>query len=183
MTSSTKNLKNQLSSAALAGALALSALPNGANAGGPYQVFTIDPCRALDTRSGGEGFGRMSPDTSMDILVADTFNQQQGGLETCGIPFPEAKGIYANVVAVGPSGSGANFLTLYPFDTMPPLVSSINYAPDTAALANGIFVPICDEPPAPGTECDFDLVIFNGPSASTDVILDITGYVAEPPPI
>ncbi|MEA3278489.1 MAG: hypothetical protein U9Q81_24965 [Pseudomonadota bacterium] len=123
----------------------------------------------------------MGPDTSLEVLVAGGFILDQGGLEDCGIPFPDAKGVYANLVAVNPSGAGANFLTLYPFESDPPTVSSINYAPGTAALANGIFVPICDH--TGPNDCFWDLVIYNGPSASVDVILDLTGYVAESTPI
>lgn len=83
--------------------------------------------------------------------------------------------MFINVVAVNPSGSTSNFLTLYPFGTTRPLASSINYTPGTFALANGIFVPICGHIDCTTTA---DLSIYNGTTASVDVVIDVTGYVA-----
>ncbi|MEA3277238.1 MAG: S8 family serine peptidase [Pseudomonadota bacterium] len=148
---------------------------------GPYLVHTIAPCRVLDTRLGSPDFDRLAPNETLSILVAGGGITGQGGSEDCGIPEPAARGLYLNVAAVQPPGAqqlpnpSSNFLTLYPSGAVPPLASSINYAPDSFALANGLFVPMCDDLP-----CPWDLEIFNGPSAYVDVVIDVTGYVAAP---
>src|SRR5262245_22442046 len=79
-----------------------------APAGGPYDAFTVPPCRIVDTRLVG---GPIPALGSRSFLTTGSFTSQ-GGQMNCGIPLGTAKGVFFNVVAVGPSGAG--HLTLYP---------------------------------------------------------------------
>jgi hypothetical protein len=144
-------------------------------------VVPVDPCRILDTRFGsGDDFGgvpnRLAPNETMSIDATESFIFGQGGANDCGIPFPEARAVFINVVAVEPTGSFNNHLKVYPFNRPEPGASTLNYEPGVFALANGVFVALCTEFDPSGSTCGDDLTITNGPSASTDVVIDVTGY-------
>ena len=94
-----------------------------------------------------------------------------GGEVHCGIPYVAAKGIFANVVAVQPTGAMNNHLKVYPYGSPEPDAATLSYEPGTFALANGVFVKLC-------SDCPDDLTIKNGSSASTQVVIDVTAYVA-----
>jgi hypothetical protein len=128
-----------------------------------------------------EGAGaphRLSPDETMSIDATEGFIGGQGGAPDCGIPFPEATGVFINVVAVQPTGSFNNHLKVYPFLSSEPGAATMSYEPGSFALANGVFVALCTLANPGGGGCGDDLYITNGPSASTDVVIDVTGYVA-----
>src|SRR5262249_51854973 len=97
----------------------------------------------------------------------------QGGAGDCQVPFPRAKAVYINVVAVGPSGNG--YLTVYPYPLpVPlPLVSTINFSTGQRS-ANGALVPICDAASADCTQGDISVNM--GP-ASSHIVIDVTGYL------
>ena len=103
----------------------------------------------------------------------------QGGEVDCDVPFPSAKGVFVNLVAVDPTGSGSNYITLYPTESTQPLAASISYEQGIFALENGVFVKLCDTATASGGCLSGDLNIYNGPSATVEVVIDVTGYVAE----
>jgi hypothetical protein len=166
--------------------LAVSFAPQTAAAGGPYQVFTVEPCRVLDTRLGsGDDFGgaphALAPDESMSIDVTEGFIAGQGGEADCGIPFPEAKGVFVNVAAVPVSGFFNNHLKAYPFGSPEPNAAILNYDPGSFAISNAVFVALCDLGAAPPGGCGDDLTLTNGPSATTDVVIDVMGYVRSVP--
>ena len=173
MLKTTNQVHYQFGIAMLAVGLLILALPKAVEAVGPLDVHTVNPCRILDTRLGSPDFDRLSSDETLNIFLRDGTFPDQGNTTNCGIPFPGAQGVFINVVAVQPTGA-SNFLAIYPFGSKQPLASSINYSPDTSALANGIFVSICGE-----SLCDRDLAIYNGTTASVDVVIDVTGYVAK----
>src|SRR6059036_1402789 len=77
-------------------------------AGGPYDTFTVPPCRIVDTRLVG---GPITASGSRSFFASGSFTSQ-GGQITCGIPHGPAKGVFFNIVAVGPSAPG--HLTVYP---------------------------------------------------------------------
>jgi hypothetical protein len=113
-----------------------------------FQVCPVQPCRILDTRLGsGDAFGgaphRLSPNETMSIDATEGFIAGQGGASNCGVPFPEATGVFINVVAVQPTGSFNNHLKVYPYNSAEPGASTINYEPGSFALANGVFVALC----------------------------------------
>jgi hypothetical protein len=140
-------------------------------AGGPYDTFTVPPCRIVDTRAVG---GPIPASGSRNFFTAGSV-PSQGGQTNCGIPFGPAKGIFLNIVAVGPTGPG--HLTVYPYPLPLPLASTLNF--DTGqTIANGVLVPICDTATA---NCDpGDFTVTMGP-ASAHIVIDVTGYLQPTP--
>jgi len=81
-----------------------------------------------------------------------------------------AKAAVLNVTLVSPSLDG--FLSIWPFNTTPPLVSTINAAAGEPAIANGAIVPLT-------TDVNFNISVIYGTAVSggsAHVILDVTGY-------
>ncbi len=161
--------------------------------GGPkaqaLRIYPVEPCRILDTRNAGNSIGGagdvdttasytgpLGPSQTINIDVTGNRIAGQGGAVDCGVPFPDAKGVFINVVAVEPTGAFNNHLTVYPYNRPLPTASSLNYEPGVFAIANGIFVPLCTAFSPPGA-CDDNLSIANGPSASTQVVVNVTAYV------
>lgn len=147
----------------LAGAVGLLTA-SAAEAAGPFQFFSVTPCRIVDTRgpigvTGGpalvSGATRSFP---IDVAPA-----------ACGVP-STAKAAVLNVTLVTPSLDG--FLSIWPFNTPPPLVSTINAAAGEPAIANGAIVPLTTDP-------TFNISLVYGTAVSggsAHVILDVTGY-------
>jgi hypothetical protein len=168
----------------------LFVLPCASEAGGPYQVYTVPACKILDTRFGsGDAFGgvphRLAPNEKMDIDVTEIFITGQGGAPDCNIPFPEATGVFINVVTVkipdavqlqNPSNNG---LYIYPYLGVKPS-PSMRYNP-TGYTSNSMFVPLCADANPGGGPCSEDLTITNGPYAYVDLYIVVTGYVRTAP--
>jgi len=121
--------------------------PAGSAAGG-QALFTVTPCRVLDTRSSSGSFNGALP-----VNVASS---------SCGIPSSaEAFVLNATVVPTG----GLGYLTLWPENEAQPLVSTLN-ADDGVIASNMAIVPT--------TNGAIDAFSSN----STQLILDISGYFA-----
>jgi len=134
-----------------------------AEAAGPYQFFSVTPCRIVDTRgptgvTGGPALTNGSP-RSFPIDVAPA---------ACGIP-NTAKAATLNVTMVSPTQDG--FIKIWPFNTPAPVVSTINALAGEPAIANGAIVPLTTDP-------SFNLTVSYGTAApgTVNVILDVTGY-------
>ncbi len=139
-------------------ALLVSSSTNGA---GPFQFYSITPCRLVDTR------GPVGP-TGGPILAGNVVRSFPITGGTCGIP-TTAQAAVLNVVIVGPT-SGGN-LRVWPYNTTMPLVATINFDPNEPAIANGAIAPLANDPslqvsvyPAMGV----------GPTAH--LVIDATGY-------
>ena len=155
-----KTLSRFVVSGLLGGALCLS-LP--AEAEGPFQFFTLAPCRLVDTRDAdGPTGGPILQDQGVRKFPI------QGG--SCGVPVG-AKAATLNVTAVLPTGQG--HLRLFPSDISVPQVSTVNFAAGEKALANGAIVPLADQSVAL-----LDLSVFSriAGSGSVHVVIDVTGY-------
>ena len=140
------------------------------HAAGPYDTFTVSPCRVLDTRISSP-VGPIPANGTRNILVAGSLaGSGQGGASDCGVPDPGATGVFINVVAVNAAGPG--HLTVYPFGSSLPLASTLNFTTGQT-IANGVLVPIC----TPSASCTLDLSITMGPSGA-HVVIDVTGYLA-----
>ena len=146
----------------LAGAAVLFAV-SAAEAAGPFQFFSVTPCRIVDTRNapgvtGGPALASGAT-RSFPIDVAPA---------ACGVP-ATAKAATLNVTLVSPTQDG--FLSIWPFNTAMPLVSTINAAAGEPAIANGAIVPLTSDP-------TFNISVVYGTAApgSAHVILDVTGY-------
>ena len=138
--------------------LALGTEPVGA-APTAESVSTIDPSRVLDTRSTGntvdgqaERGGRVGAGKVVKVRVAG-----RGGIPA------DAPAAIVNVAAVRPASKG--YATLYPCTSQPPNASTLNFEAGTN-LANATTVKLSNTG---------DLCIYT--SATTDFILDATGYI------
>jgi hypothetical protein len=145
-------------------ALVLSA--GAASAGGPDDMYTIAPCRAVDTRFAG---GMIAAGTSRPFKIRGALTSQ-GGAATCNVP-DAARSIFANFTAVQPTATG--FLTAYPYPQAQPVSSTLNFQAGVTAIANGQLLPLCDLG-AQGV-CPSDVTVAIN-QASAHVIIDVTAY-------
>jgi hypothetical protein len=153
-------MNSKLIRSLLLGAGLVMVLSAVAEAAGPYQFFSVTPCRIVDTRrpngvTGGPSLGNQ---------VVRNF--PIGG--QCGVP-STAKAAVLNVTIASPTNAG--YLILYPFNTTQPLVSTINWAAGEPALANGAIVPLSADP-------TFQLAVYSElyGGGNVHLILDVTGY-------
>jgi hypothetical protein len=156
----------------LAAAAAILAVST-ASAAGPFQFFSVTPCRIADTRNPTNPQGTGGP-----ALVAGT-PRNFPVVSVCGVP-SDAKAVALNVTVVSPTLEG--FIKIWPYNTTQPNVSTINFAAGEPAIANGAIVPTC-VPPAGQMTCNpppnFQVSAVYGtavPGGTTNLILDITGY-------
>lgn len=120
------------------------------------ELFTLTPCRLLDTRQAGQGPALTS---QVPRLAAS--------LSRCGIPL-SAVTLVLNVTVVAPTGAG--YLTLYPGDQGAPVVSSINFQAGQVR-ANNLLLPLAGD--NAGT---IGLSALVGGGGTVDVVLDVSGY-------
>jgi hypothetical protein len=138
---------------------------SAASAAGPFQFHSVTPCRLADTRdpAGLTGGPALQSNVVRNLAVYGA-NARPCGIST------SAKAVALNVTVVTPSNFG--YLTAYPYNTLRPIVSTINFNPGEPALANGAIVPLT-------TDSSFQLAIYpflSGGSGSVHLVLDITGY-------
>jgi hypothetical protein len=122
---------------------------------GPYQYYSLSPCRVVDTRNaagtnGGPALGTVARDF-----------QIRG---TCGVPL-SAHAVAVNITVT--SASSSSWLTIWPSGSAKPFVSTINFDPTTPALANGAIVGL-----SANTN---DLSVANA-IGNVHLIIDVTGY-------
>jgi uncharacterized repeat protein (TIGR03803 family) len=120
---------------------------------GPLQFVPVMPCRLVDTRNNG---GPIQAGTSRNFTIP--------ALGGCGIP-NEAGAYSLNVTAV-PHGR-LGYLTIWPQGEIRPEVSTMN-STDGRVKANGAIVPAANN------------AVSVYATDTTDVILDINGYLASP---
>jgi hypothetical protein len=128
--------------------------PPGAANG--QRFFTATPCRLLDTRNAAGEFGG-------PVLAAGSARSYRLPLANCNLPAATAAfSLNATVVPATTLG----YLTLWPFGTAQPLVSTLN-ALDDSIVANAAIVPA-------GTGGAVASFVTN----QTHLILDTNGYFA-----
>jgi hypothetical protein len=142
--------------------LAALLVSSAAQAAGPYQFFSITPCRLIDTRgpTGLTGGPALAGDVQRNfpIDVAPT---------ACGIPSDAAAAVL-NFVVVAPQGGG--HLRVWPFGTVFPGVATLNFDPFEPAIGNGAITPVTIDP-------NFQISVMlktGGPSGH--LVVDATGY-------
>ena len=122
----------------------------------PTQIFTLTPCRVLDTRNPNGPLGgpaiTVGPDRTF-VLAGH-----------CGIPIT-AKALSINVTITQPTAQGD--LRIYPGGSPLPLVSAINYRPGQTR-ANNAIAPL-------GPAGDL-LVHCDQASGTVHLIIDVNGY-------
>ena len=148
---------------------------------GPDYVYTITPCRILDTRQAvGVFAGALQPGEILDIRTWGTSIPIQGGSGTQCPDIPQdATGLFINVIAVNASG-GENWIGAKPYGT-DDNSTAINYVGGAGAIGNSQLVATCYGQWYYGGQgafpCgSFDLTFDNGPNASADLVIDVTGY-------
>jgi hypothetical protein len=167
-------------SEAAGGEHALEAVMGGRTLGSATEdwVFTPVPsCRILDTRPGsgaqGAGTGPYTPGTPHAFLAA-------GSGSGCTIPYPDAKAISANFIAVGAAGNGN--LRVWPWDSSLPAQPSTAVITYTAGFntSNGVVIPICNTATATGGLCSGGDLLAQTNGNSSHVAIDVFGYFAAP---
>jgi hypothetical protein len=141
-----------------------------ASAAGPYQFFSVTPCRLADTRP-GFGFSGLSGPPALSAGTPRNF--PVAGL--CGVP-TDAKAAALNVTVVSPTLEG--FIKIWPSNLPLPAVSTINFAAGEPAIANGAIVPMAVDQQG-NTLAGPQISLVYGtavPGGTTNLILDVTGF-------
>jgi hypothetical protein len=158
-----------------------AAAPSSAQLLAPNLLYNaIQPCRVLDTRSGG-GILNAGSSRGVNIVGLTNYSAQGGFAGDCHIPgfssgtpaVPRVQAIVVNLIAVGAAGAGD--LRAWPTDQAPPNTSVLNYADQSANhglnLANAVVLPVRQD--APGND-----ITIAADVAATHVVADVTGYFA-----
>lgn len=139
--------------------------------GGPYQYYSVAPCRFVDTRP-AMCPGGAPAENCLGIPVYVRTERTFTAKGLCGIP-SDARAVSANATVLQPTTYGD--FRFYPSGTGAPLVSTINFTPSDLALANGTIVPL-------SSGVDHDMTTYlNSPYGTNGIdgahlILDVTGY-------
>jgi hypothetical protein len=129
----------------------------------PRQLYTLAPCRLLDTRLAAS---QPAPGTLGGPILGANAERIITAIGRCGIP-SGARALTGNVTVVNPTAVGD--LRLYPGDSGPPNASTINFGPARTRANNAILLLSLS---GTGT-----LAIRNDtPGASVHVIIDVSGY-------
>jgi hypothetical protein len=123
---------------------------------GPYQFYSVAPCRLVDTRNANSVNG------GPIFNATTTRNFEVRG--RCGVPMT-AKAVALNVTVTAATQS--SWLALWPSGQTRPNVSTINFEASDPALANGAIVGL-------STNAQ-DLSVYND-YGNVHVLLDVTGY-------
>ena len=123
---------------------------------GPYQYFSLTPCRVVDTRNAnGVNGGPILGTARRDFAVKGS----------CGVP-TTAKAVTINIAVTGASAQ-SSWLIVWPAGASQPNTAAINFSSSDVALSNGAIVGL-------GASIQ-DLSVVNA-SGTTHVIIDVTGY-------
>lgn len=137
-------------------------------AAGPYQLYSITPCRLIDTN---DATGRYPLTIGPALQHGEVRNLPIWGQSArpCGVP-AHARAVAVNVVVMSPTSGG--YLILFPAGAPLPLASTINFNAGESALANGASLPLTDDP-------TLQLSVLAGMAGSGHWVhfaLDVTGY-------
>jgi phospholipase C len=151
-------------SATITGSAAVAVAPPSAAAAG---FFTLEPCRAIDTRSPDGPYGGPA--------LAGSGAQRDFSLAgRCGLP-ADASAVAVNLIAVTPTAAGA--LNVFATGTPPPGTSALNFRAGDIRSNNAV-VSLLGSPSG-------SITVVSGIAAGkTDFVLDVFGYFkAAPPPL
>jgi len=122
----------------------------------PTDFYTVNPCRAYDSRSGAALAS--GSNTAINMLASG-----------CGIP-SNARVVVGNLTVVSPTGQG--YVTVYPGNYPQPLVATENFN-SGAILANSVVLPLATD--GSGT---LNVSLLVGNNGTAHVVLDVAGYFA-----
>jgi hypothetical protein len=129
----------------------------------PGRLFTIAPCRLIDTRNPNGPLGG-------PVLTSGTRIFPVLAMNVCGIP-STAKVLSLNLTAVSAMGNG--FIALFPGDALFPGVSSVNFTPAHATISNNAQVTLSRD--GTGTLAVTTSVSGGSPS-QVHLVVDVNGY-------
>jgi len=122
----------------------------------PTDFYTINPCRAYDSRSGAALAS--GSNTAINMVASG-----------CGIP-SNARVVVGNLTVVSPTGQG--YVTVYPGNYPQPLVATENFN-SGAILANSVVLPLATD--GSGT---LNVSLLVGNNGTAHIVLDVAGYFA-----
>ena len=131
-----------------------------AQAGGPYQFYSVTPCRVIDTRNPNGTFGGPA-------LVANT-TRNFPIRNNCGIPLTAQAAVFNFTIV---QAQAAGNLIVYPAGGAVPNTSVLNWANGEFAVGNGAIIPLA------GSTNDIS-VYPNMPAGAPSIhfVCDVTGY-------
>ena len=141
----------------------------------PSSVVTIDPLRILDSRDGTDvGLpGPFVSPVSQKLQVTGSVPTTSG---TQTVVPAGATGVLLNVTVVEPTANG--FLSIRPGDaTGAPATSSLNFVAGDI-MPNSVQVGLPTSGPNAG-QIDITYDAFDTPGPTTDVLIDVVGYLIE----
>jgi len=133
----------------------------------PGGVAAVAPARLLDTRTSGvadtvdgigEGGGALDAGETVEVPVVDRAD----------VPAVGVAGAVLNVTIVDPSGPG--YATVFPCGVAPPNSSNVNWSEGGVVRSSAVTVALSGA----GSVCVFV-------SSAAEVVVDINGWVADPP--
>jgi hypothetical protein len=145
-----------------------------ASAAGPFQFYSVTPCRIVDTR--GNGFTGVFGPPSLSSGQPRSFPVTG----QCTIP-SDAKAVALNVTVVSPTLEG--FIKIWPANLPQPPVSTINFVANEPAIANGAIVPLALDNQG-NTVAGNQISLVYGTAVAgghAQLILDVTGYFKTAP--
>ena len=131
-----------------------------AQAAGPYQFFSVTPCRVADTRNPNGVFGgpALASNTTRNYPIRGQ----------CGIPLTAQAAVFNFTIVQAPTDGN---LTVWPAGAPMPNASVLNFSAGDFAVANGAIIPLA------GSTNDVS-VFTNMPlgAPSVNFIIDVSGY-------
>jgi hypothetical protein len=144
----------------MAGAAALLLLlphaASGQTTGGPYQFYTLTPCRLVDSRS-NLGATLFSGGALQNVTVKGR----------CSVPVT-ARAVVINLTGVGPIVQG--FFAIWASGTAYSGTSTLNLNAGEPALANGAIVSLGTGTP------DLSVVFGTAVTGTSHLVVDVVGY-------
>ena len=136
----------------------------GAGTAGAFHALT--PGRVYDSRLGSPAPGPMSPSSaSRTVSVANKINSSTGVVVTSNFVPSGATAVFANVTIADTTTSG--YLAINPGGVTTRDASTINWAGDGLAIANGVVLTL---------NASRQVTIVQGGPGSANVLIDVIGY-------
>lgn len=137
---------------------------SGPDTAGAFHAIT--PTRVYDTRAAAPSPGRLVAGESRQVSVADGRDLTTGAVTVSGLVPDGATAITCNVTVVATAGAG--FVTVNPGGVTTVSAATVNWSAAGQILNNGVVAAIA-------TDRTVTMVV-GGTGASTDVVIDVTGY-------
>lgn len=128
---------------------------------GSFQLYTVTPCRIVDTRGSYGPTG--GPALNGGVIRAFPARNY------CQIPMT-ARGVSLNITVVAPTAAG--HFAIWTYNTAQPETSNINLSGGEVAIANGALVLVAGD-----LQFDVSTIYQAGPSEAAHLVIDVNGYL------